>query len=184
MRTQTLISALCLFVPLQIAYGQQAEAPVYKDGDWWVFRVKGGTNPGEYRVDYKNDKFESDDPNFLTAALLISVHLSDPQKKWFDFPLVPGKKWSFRYQHTGAVSRRLEWRDSEAKVIGPATVETPAGKLNAIEIQRTDFSIARFDLVYFYSPQTKSVVKLKVDTSGPRDQQQFEMELVKYSVSR
>jgi hypothetical protein len=30
-----LIAALCLFVPLQNSYGQQANAPSFKDGDWW-----------------------------------------------------------------------------------------------------------------------------------------------------
>ena len=37
---ETLIAVLCVFVPLQIAHGQQAEAPVYKDGDWWRVSIK------------------------------------------------------------------------------------------------------------------------------------------------
>jgi hypothetical protein len=46
--------------------------PVYKDGDWWVFRVKtdDGNPPEEYRVTYKNGKFESDAPDFLTMENL------------------------------------------------------------------------------------------------------------------
>ncbi len=41
------------------------EVPVYKEGDWWVFRVKEDRKrPWNTRVTYKNGKFESDDPAF------------------------------------------------------------------------------------------------------------------------
>jgi len=77
------------------------KAPVYEEGDWWVFRVKEDQKrPWNARVTYKDGKFESDvpfflrgenrpdDPRFLAFA---SVYLNDPQKKWLEFSLVPGK---------------------------------------------------------------------------------------------
>ncbi len=74
------------------------KAPVYKDGDWWVFRVKEEGEPStEVRVTYKDGKYESDDPNFLTGEepSFVSVNLNEPERRWLGFPLVPGKKWSF-----------------------------------------------------------------------------------------
>jgi ABC-type uncharacterized transport system substrate-binding protein len=91
------------------------KAPVYRDGDWWDFRIKiidgnGATKKTEvHRVTFRQGKFESVDPGFLTGGdsagtplflPFASVHLTDPARKWLDFPLIPGKKWSFRYKQT------------------------------------------------------------------------------------
>lgn len=43
---ETLIGALCLFVLTEISYGQQVEAPAYKDGDWWRVKVELSLEPG------------------------------------------------------------------------------------------------------------------------------------------
>ena len=77
----------------------------------------------------------------------------------------------------------MEWRNSTAEVIGPTAqpLETPAGKFKAIEIRRTDLGTARFDLTCFYSPDTKSVVKLVADVDSRGGKEHVEMELVKYS---
>ncbi len=102
----------------------------------------------------------------------------------FDFPLVPGKKWTFRYSRFRRHSGRHAWGHAEAEVIGPVPqpVETAAGKFNVIEIQRTDFLHPVAALTYFYSPKTKSVVKLTADIirSGGRSGPHFELELIKY----
>jgi len=169
-------------------------APVYEDGDWWVFRVeKEGTPPKEYRVTYKNGKFVSDDPDFLTGNEdrdslvfdpLVSVHLSDSQRRGLDFPLIQGKKWSFLYRHTGGYSGVFRWWSTDAEVIGlvPEPMETPAGKFEVIEIRRTDWAKGTRELTYFYSPETKSVVK--VLRAGTRKwgevKQQRRLELIKY----
>jgi len=184
------------------------KAPVYKDGDWWVFRVKGEGRPSEeYRVTYKNGKFESDDPEFLTGSddsysfvfgPLVSVHLNDPERRWLDFPLVAGKKWDFGSFHWPEDTVRTNrWNDAEAEIIGPAPqpVETPAGKFKVIEIRqvferqwyflapRGVPSVPNFtiDLVYFYSPRTKSVVKQTTHlVSNHMDEAEYEMELISY----
>lgn len=165
-----------------------AEAPTYNEGEQWLFRVKGaGQADGEYQVTYKDGKFDSNDMQFLTSALFVTVYLADPQKKWFEFPLVAGKKWSFRYQHRGATTGRTDWRNSEVEVVGPVpqSVKTPAGEFKVIEVRRTDFfGRARFDLTYFYSPETKSVVKLVADTDSPAGKTHAEMELTKYSIQQ
>ncbi len=179
------------------------KAPVYRDGDWWVFRVKReGQAPQEYRVTYKNGKFESANPEFLTGTddtdslvfgPLVSVHLIDPEKRWLDFPLVRGKKWSFRYSHVLYLSSVMglnpefdvvRWYYADAEVIGlaPKSVETPAGEFKVIEIKRTeDGPETTRNLTYFYSPETKTVVKLEIrDGSSWVPTRHDQMELVKY----
>ncbi|MBI4527202.1 MAG: hypothetical protein HY695_25700 [Deltaproteobacteria bacterium] len=165
-------------------HAQHAEAPVYKEGDSWVFRVKGsGEFDGENQIAFKNGQFESSSAGFLGTAVLVTVNLNDPERKWFDFPLASGKKWSFRYSHRNRAGK-LEWRDSTAEVIGPTPqpLETAAGKVSAIEIRRADQGRARFVLTYFYSPDTKSVVKLVADVDSPGGKDHVELELIKYSV--
>jgi len=45
------------------------QAPVYEEGDWWVFRVKRKKGRVEqYRVTYRNGEFESDHPDFLNVS--------------------------------------------------------------------------------------------------------------------
>ncbi len=180
--------------------GSEVKAPVYNDGDWWVFQVKEeGKRPWNARVTYKDGKFDSDElaflrgedipdaPSFLPFA---SVFLNDPQKKWLDFPLVPGKRWSFRYLYEWAPagSTYTKFAIAEAEVMGTVAqqMKTPAGSFNLIKIRRTDWLKRgrRADLTYFYSPETKSVVKLTADVSGRsgRDlpELHFEMKLIKF----
>jgi len=171
------------------------KAPVYEEGDWWVFRVKeDGKRPWNARVTYKGDKFESDDPNFLTgedipdtpsSLAFASVYLNDPHKKWLDFPLVPGKKWSFRYPYDWSPSGFTYGRFAiaEAEVLGPVAqpMKTPAGIFNVIKIQRNDWKKRPADLTYYYSPETKSVVKLTAVTRGRSGHERhYELELIKY----
>jgi hypothetical protein len=40
---------LCSLVPVQISYGQQADAPSHKDGDWWRVEIKSRLLPGVSR---------------------------------------------------------------------------------------------------------------------------------------
>jgi hypothetical protein len=168
--------------------GFASEKPAYKEGESWGFRVKStiAEVQGEYEVAFKDGKFESNDMQFLTSALYVTVHLDDPQKKWFEFPLVSGKKWSFQYQHRSAATGRLDRRNSEIEVVGPTpqVIKTPAGDFKVIELRRSDWfggGRARFEITYFYSPETKSVVKLVADTDGPQGKTHSEMELIKYS---
>jgi len=170
----------------------RVRAPVYKDGDSWVFQVKReGTRQEQYRVTYRNGRFESSDPDFLTGnndpgslvfGPLVSVHYYEREKRNLDFPLVPGKEWAFHYEHKGALSGNFRLYSAEAKVIGPLRdpVETPAVKFKVIEIRRTDTAVGRRELTYFYSPEARSVVKFIRETGGGR----IEMELVRVSLSK
>jgi len=177
------------------------KAPVYKEGDWWVFRIKvidpnGATKTEVHRVMFSKDKFTSDDPSFLSGGDVpgspyflpfASVYLTDPARRWLDFPLLPGKTWSFRYFATasgwsgGPHHALFRYVDAEAEVVGKAfdPIKTPAGQFTVIEIARTDDS--HNTLTYYYSPRSQSVVKLRAEVPGlGKFAGQFELELLGY----
>jgi len=181
------------------------KAPAYEEGDWWVFRTKRDYSNGtiraeDHRVIFKNGKFESDNPAFLTGSPsagtpsflpFASVYLTDPRRKWLDFPLLAGRKWSFRYSRRAGVSRASSSLSGHADVdvIGRTAepVKTPAGTFEAIEISRTDTLNGVGHLTYFYSTETKSVVKLYAETAtgkwGPTVRHRFELELIAYGAA-
>jgi len=182
------------------------QAPVYEEGDWWVFRVK--WNKGlvkEYRVTYRSGKFESGHPDFLNVSEhpgsiswlpLISVNMDGPKKRWFDFPLVAGKKWSFRYRHRRDMrAQHLVYQTSRSERsvtaqvmdLGSEPVFTPAGKFSAVKIRRIveQAPTGQFQFTYFYSSQTKSTVKVVAEGLSEgidmdRLDYGYEMELVAY----
>ena len=184
------------------------KAPVYREGDWWVFRIKilshsRSTLIQDHRVIYKNGNFNSEDPSFLAGGdepsrpsiyPFPTVYFADPQRKWLDFPLLPGKTWSYRFLRTQfsrgpSAMQTYGYGTAVAEVMGqfPQMVQTAAGTFRAIEIQRQDSaikdsSISRpTSLTYFYSPQTKSVIKSIAHSSYRFPVgYQFELELIAY----
>jgi hypothetical protein len=73
------------------------------------------------------------------------------------------------------------------KVIGPTLrpVKTKAGQFKAVEIQRIEtWGAAERKTTYFYSPETRSVIKLVADTSSANSSRHYEMELVQYKNGR
>jgi hypothetical protein len=117
------------------------------------------------------------------SYLAATVYRPDGDLKPLNFPLTPGKGWNYRYQGTSARGRTM-WRDAEVKVIGPTAqpVNTKAGQFKAVQIQRVEtWGGAERKSTYFYSPDTKSVVKLVADTVSPTTNVRVEMELIKFS---
>jgi len=180
-------------------------APVYKEGDWWVFQLKRiyldrRVAVEHHRISFHNGKFESDYLWFLHGEDSASpyflpfptVHLNDPWRRPLSFPLLPGKKWSFRYQYyhlrIGGGDHNNARASADAEVIGHVShpVETEAGKFDAIEIQRIDYLRRPATVSYFYSPQTKSVVKaiaeLHINDPGFSGRR-FELELIAYGTA-
>ena len=167
-----------------IRQGPAVAAPAYRNGDQWAYQiVRQPGNDEQIRISYRNGKFEHDNPTIFDGAIWAIVHRMDGDLKALTFPLSPGKSWSYRYQGTSARGRTM-WRDAEVKVIGPTlqAVKTRAGLFKAVEIQRVEaWGAAVRKTTYFYSPDTKSVVKLIADIASPTTNQHYEMELVKYN---
>ena len=190
--TVIMIAVLLAFSLPQFAYGQKLEAPDYKDGEWWVFQNKRSDRPSsKNRITFKGGEFDRTGTTTPLANSTISpVYLKDSKKKPLDFPLVKGKKWSYRYLWENPRSGREYWRYVEVEVIGPASdpLKTAAGKFKVIEIRKTDNTsfkarYAETKYIYFYSAETKSIVKIIQDwesrDGSPRHR---ELELIEYSV--
>lgn len=171
---QTLIVVACLFVPMQISYGQQADAPVYKDGDWWRVKVEvsypGGISRAgrceerysEYTVKIEHGKpkvygvkgstQEEIDCPTVEAQLLDS----GPETRGFlKFPLDVGRSWPFRYLRPNP-GGRARWTDVESKAISFEKVKTLKGEQDAFKIKRVISKDS--SEIYFYSPRAKAIV--------------------------
>lgn len=183
----TIVGLFLIFIsPLQVA-GFSIKEPQYRDGERWLFRVKSteAKYAGDYQVTYQNGKFESDRLEFL-SPMLVTIHASDPERKWFSFPLAPGTKWDYRYPHTSSVAGRFSWRHGQAEVIGNELqlIETAAGKFKAVEISREETSSRSSypRITYFYSPECKCAAKLKGTLYEPSGSVAYtlELELIKH----
>jgi len=91
---------------------------------------------------------------------MLPVPIDRDVAPYFDFPLWIGKQW------TGSQLTRPDrkWRPVHSAVTGRETVTTAAGTFPAYRIERSALLSVRainyYDTeVYFYSPETRSVVK-------------------------
>ena len=166
--------------------GPSVAAPVYKAGDSWVFRFKIPNRSGQGKITFKNGKLVADGASIWSSSWGVTLLHINPTFKPLDFPLTPGKTWSYKYERTSTRTGRTTSRDAQVTVIGPVSkpITTPAGQFKVIEIQRTEtLGRAERKSTYFYSKESKSVVKMTAVTSGPRrGTRHYELELIKYSV--
>ena len=153
------------------------EAPDYtKANAIWRYHVVHTLHSGGYRSDADNADYEIQVRNgkygiarleggklvppplrgWLHAALPIAKIIEE-KEQYFKFPLWVGKKWD-------GAQLLGRWRDTHCTVTGVETVTTPAGAFEAYRIERLMWFFVGTDNVYdmevyFYSPQTRSVVK-------------------------
>lgn len=178
----TWIAAMCLFVPVQISYGQQAEAPVYKDGDWWRVKVEtvfksGVSRSGrcdesypEYLVKIDqgkpkvfsvsgNKEGEIDCPTIVNELL----NLGQEAGRYLKFPLALNSSWTF--QGMGAGLRGPIRFDENHKVLAWEKVQGSKGELDAFKIEAY-FTTPGGDVLttYYYSPKAKCIVSFKLST--------------------
>lgn len=200
----SLFRALVLFLPL-VAIAARAEeqiqAPDFKEGDYWRYKVitkiRAGASPaneswnGIYIMRYAKGRIvlrklvdgkAIPSPGDSPATFLgFRQH---PREHTLQFPLYLGKQWRYSYQLKATHNVNVE-------VVSEERVATEAGIFNALKIERTR-QIAYASQVwgtgiwasrgaYFYSPETKSIVKYDTeDDSGGA----LHIELLKFEVSR
>jgi hypothetical protein len=185
-----LIAILTLLLAPYSSSAQQAEAPVYKDGDWWRVKVNVTRPPGvsvagiqlesfaEYIV-----KFEASQPKVLGVEgnrtqevdlpTIISLVLGRPgwSGDLLRFPMRVGLAWSdrFQFQPPGAQMRREEGR---YEVQAWEKIKTLKGDFDAFKLvmnmtaptgPKGKGSAVR-TRTYFYAPDVKAIVSLQ--TSG------------------
>lgn len=127
-------TVLWFFVPLT-SLAQQADAPVYKDGDWWrvevdVARPAGVSVAGsqfggfpEYRVRIDSGKelvfgLRGDTSTEIESPLVVSLVLGKPG--WLGellrFPLCVGVSWRHRFQFQPP-GMQLTWQEGRYEVV-------------------------------------------------------------------
>ena len=178
-----LIEILILLLIPHSSHAQQAEAPVYKDGDWWrvkvdVVRPAGVAVSGavlerfpEYIV-----KFESNKPGVFGVQGNETVEVNSPvviplvvdRTGWLGdmlrFPMRVGLAWSDRvkFQPPGAQMRSEEAR---YEVQAWEKIKTPKGDFDAFKIVMT-MSVPKREArgtgevrthTYYYAPNTKAI---------------------------
>lgn len=125
-----------------------------ENGDFEV-QIRNGKY-GRYRLEDGKRVTPNNTKTWLYSALPTKTIL-ESKEQHFNFPLWVGKKWN-GWELLG------RWRDSHCTVTGIETVTTPAGTFETYRIERIVWMFVDilniYDTeVYFYSAETRSVVK-------------------------
>ena len=200
--------ALCLCIATVAFVQAQAPAPAFKEGDTWQFKfeMKNAITTSTDRVDgtYEivftqgNIKLYEVEggrgrggeipimDDVLSQALLSQVGKSEYRQP-LKFPLSVGQKWSYQYTLRSVGVTGDQKRSVEVNVVGMEDVKTPAGAFKAFKLVRVEgyfpgpraTKYYRNTVTYFYSPDTKSVIKISsVSDDSPETQ---EGELIKFT---
>ena len=198
-----------------ISNQERANVPVYNTSGLWTYRaldklydgyttkvVNGdfefSSQDGKSKIFHVNggDKVEANYVGDLPFMIPSTGTLQD-EAQFFQFPLMVGKKWKANY-YDKDFSR---WFVAENSVTDIETVTTPAGTFPAFRIERRVFYMSvGCDLcdhnkywltyTYFYSPQTRSILKYhyqqeqEMDGMGdPLLQHTIDIELIKFDAA-
>jgi len=178
--SMTVIAALTILLFPYLSYSQQAEAPVYKDGDWWKVKVEfehlgGLSRSGECYEDYSEYlvKIQEGKPRVYGISGTSQEEIECPPiesqllgtgpnaRGRLKFPLSLGKSWTTRFMG------RRRWRYPDFKVLAWEKVKTPKGDFNAFKIRR-EISGSENVFTYYYAPKVKSIVLLKGESRSRR----------------
>ena len=142
------------------SYSQTSNAPVFSDGDKWVYNVTEEKNVSG-AISSSNRKWENSISRTGSKTIAISAKPVDsnmPPKElsrdadWsvvqningkntitshpYDFPLKPGKTWKVEYVTEGPDARtKFEKITKNYNVIGWVDVKVPAGTFHALKVE-------------------------------------------------
>ena len=187
------VATVCFATLASLFAQEQAQAPVYKDGDFWWYRVAGRI----YELTIIAGKLKIFDPKpdqkipvegERAEELVNLVGAGQGQKEFLEFPLSVGKEWTARYDtgkqvHTKGGGTQAVMRSAENKVTGIEDVTTAAGTFRAFKIQRREIQRGKESISgsLYYSPETRSVVKYEYGFPGKATKV---MELTKFGSAR
>src|SRR5262245_29409821 len=188
--------AILLLSPLSSAGLDQVEKPIYQDSDFWQFKVVDNGLPvranapidGIYAVTFRRGRFTVN-PGFPQMRSVMFPQ--DDENQFLRFPLFIGNTWRVRYSQ---VADRTTTATTSVKALEEVT--TTAGTFRAFAIERSDKTyriggdsgrgdgrmVASTRYLYFYSPETRSVIKYSWYNS--RTQQSREIALIKFAAAR
>jgi hypothetical protein len=174
-----LITGLVLLAGVTVLVAEeQAQAPTYRDGDYWWYRVGARIYEltivaGKLKIfDPKPDK-KIEIEGEQAEALSGLVAVGEKDRQMVQFPLSVGKEWSDRYdtgKHTkaGKFGTHAIMRDVENKVTGIEDITTAAGTFRAFKIHKEEIQRGKASVSgsVYYSPETRSVVKYEAGFPG------------------
>jgi hypothetical protein len=192
------IAAICFWHA--VAWSQdEAAKPSYKNGDTWLFSAKEGGSTGSasnllngnYELSIVDGKLkvasvqgaqkEDMDPR---PPALLNLLTFGPN---LQFPLTVGKQWTRDYKGTYVGSNKPVARKITYEVKGIEQVTTPAGTFRAVKLESDDRGPRDyFTTTYWYSTDTRSIVKSKFDSSsgGQHTGLQREIELLAFTPAK
>ena len=190
----SLVAGVLLLTAFKV-FGQEAQAPGYKNGECWLFRsmsknfqgyvsgVLALPVDGDHKICFLQAKFfevDGDAKSEISSASTWNSILYMAENRYLKFPLIVGQKWTEEYKTRVRGTLRVERRTSETRVLGVEHIPTSAGTYQTFKIERENWLgrvLERW--IYFYSPETKSLVKYNyealVGSSATR-----EVELIKF----
>jgi hypothetical protein len=197
--------ASSFLVPL-MSFAQQADAPIYKDGDWWRIKIEvtrptgvsiAGPQLGgfpEYRVQINSGKptvigIRGEETKEIDAPPIISLVLGKTgwHGELLRFPVRVGLTWTdrFQFQPRGTQAR---WEEGRYEVQAWEKIKTPKGELDAFKIvmimnvptgPKGKGTAARTS-TYYYAPEIKAIVSFREEGTEAA----LTSTLVEFNVSR
>ena len=170
-----LVAGVLLVTALEV-FGQEAQAPVYKEGECWLFRsvsknyqgyVSGDLAlpvNGDHKICFLERKFfdvEGGTKAQISTGSLWNNILYMGETRYLKFPLIVGQKRTEEFETRIRGTNRRKKGTSESTVLGVEQITSLAGAYRTFKIETNHWcggkSCGRY--TYFYSPQTKSIVK-------------------------
>jgi hypothetical protein len=186
------------------SYGaEKIEMSAANEGDRWEFKANTkemltSTTDilnGNYEVVFLQGRFEVSqivDGQKVGATAGVSeklkrmIAVGQDDLQLLNFPLSVSKKWTANYRHVSPGARRAQQRQATFQVENTQRIKVDAGEFQAFRIrgsgQTVDASVAR-EWGYFYSPDTKSIVKFYYDSGVGVQSGKEEIELTKFHSS-
>ena len=189
--TVALLGIMMNLVASGSSSAQQADVPVYRDGDWWRIKIDTVRPTGtsisgpqfggfpEYIV-----RFESGNPKVfgirdelskeLDAPPIAAVVLGKPgwRGELIKFPVSVGLTWTdqFQFQPRGVPMR---WEQGRYEVQAWEKIKTPRGEFDAYKITMTmtvptgpkSKGTSRRSTTYYYVPEVKAIVSFHEEGS-------------------
>ncbi len=185
----SVIMAILLLTAMNTLAQEQAQAPVYTEGDFWQFRlgkrlIEATVKDGQLKFfDPKPDRrLEISDERFPTLKNMLSIN--EGENPFLQFPLFVGKQWDVSEGATRSGSAKHDSRSEITRnvhnqVTSFEDTTTSAGTFKAFKIEATATPGKRrlFFRTIFYSPETRSIVKYRLESAKGNT---AEIELLKF----
>jgi hypothetical protein len=173
--------------PARAASATSLAAPAWQVGDRWIYEWTSGQESGTKTIevievrDVNGVRYYvvrlGDSEHYYTDALHWAAAVREgkvearmvPPQPWFVWPLAPGARWN----HQGRFEQRdgVVTYDDRFTVVGPETVDVPAGRYEAVKLVRE--TNRRDGDEYWYAPDVRWYARWL----GRRGDSQFEERL-------